>query len=215
MRGNAISTVEHQHSTSRALIIIDVQNDFTEGGPMGAPGRDAVARAIGAYVASSRPEYQLVITTQDWHIDPGQHFVKHAVHCQADTEGAALDPELSTGAGRPISQLVDVALRKGHYDEDFSGYLAIDERKSALPDILASSGIEAIDVCGFVAEGCVAATVRDALAASMPVRLITDLSSASDPVAALAMEKDVVEAGALVITSSEAWSARLADDVNL
>jgi hypothetical protein len=49
----------------------------------------------------------------------------------------------------------------------------------------------------------------------MPVRLITDLSSASDPVAALAMEKDVVEAGALVITSSEAWSARLADDVNL
>ena len=181
---------------------------------MGAPGRDAVARAIGAYVASSRSEYQLVATTQDWHIDPGEHFVKHAVHCRADTDGAALDPELSTGAGRPISDLVDVMLRKGHYDEDFSGYLGIDEEGRALPHILAASGIEAIDVCGFVAEGCVAATVRDALAAAMPVRLITDLSSASNPVAALAMENDIIDAGARVIRSSEAWLTEPIDDVN-
>jgi nicotinamidase/pyrazinamidase len=213
VRGGTISTSDREHRT-RALVIIDVQNDFTEGGPMGAPGRDAVARAIGAYVASSRSDYQLVVTTQDWHIDPGQHFVKHAVHCRAETEGAALDPELSNGAGRPISDLVDVMLRKGLYDEDFSGYLAIDEEGTALPHLLAARGIDALDVCGFVAEGCVAATVRDALAASMPVRLITDLSAASNPDAALAMEKDVAGAGALVITSSEAWLTELTDDVN-
>lgn len=199
---------------NRALIIVDVQNDFTEGGPMGAPGRDAVARTIGAYVASSRSKYELVVTTQDWHIDPGQHFVKHAVHCRADTEGAALDGELSTGAGRPISGVVDVMLRKGLYDEDFSGYLATDEAGRTLSDILTDRGIDAIDVCGFVEEGCVAATVRDALAASMPVRLITDLSAASNPVAALAMEKDVADAGAHVITSAEAWLTELTDDMN-
>jgi nicotinamidase/pyrazinamidase len=205
LKGTTISTFERGRDVTRALIIIDVQNDFTEGGPLGAPGRDAVARAIGAYVASSRPSYELVITTQDWHIDPGEHFVKHAVHCRAATEGAALDSELSTGAGRPIAQLVDVMLRKGHYDEDFSGYLAIDDDGRALRDVLTASGIEALDVCGFVTNGCVAATVRDALAASMPVRLITDLSSASDPVAALATEKEFAEGGVDVITSSEAW----------
>jgi nicotinamidase/pyrazinamidase len=200
-----MSTFEHEREGNRALFIIDVQNDFTEGGPMGAPGRDDVARAIGVYVASSRSAYRFVVTTQDWHVDPGEHFVKHAVHCRAGTVGAALDSELSAGAGRPIVELVDAMLRKGQYDADFSGYLAVDEEGRTLPDVLAANGIEAIDVCGFVEERCVAATVRDACAASMPVRLLTDLSSANDPVVASEIEKEFAEAGVHVITSGDAW----------
>jgi nicotinamidase/pyrazinamidase len=200
-----MTPTETELAAPRALVIVDVQNDFTEGGPLGAPGRDAVANAIGVYVASSRPAYQLVLTTQDWHIEPAQHFVKHAVHCQAETEGAELDPELSAGAGRPITELIDILIHKGLYDDDYSGYLGIDEAGQLLPDVLAQHGIEAIDVCGFAENGCVAATVRDALAAGMPVRLITDLSSASSPEAALEVEKEFAEAGVGVITSDDAW----------
>jgi nicotinamidase/pyrazinamidase len=148
---------------------------------------------------TTRPDHQV------WHIEPGEHFVKHAVHCQAETEGAQLDPELSAGAGRPITDLIDILIHKGLYDDDYSGYLGIDDAGQLLPDVLAQHGIEAIDVCGFAENGCVAATVRDALAAGMPVRLITDLSSASSPEAALEVEKEFAEAGVGVITSEEAW----------
>jgi nicotinamidase-related amidase len=79
---------------ARALIVVDVQNDFTEGGPFSSAfsfeGDDACARRIGSYVADHQARYDLVVTTQDWHIDPGEHFTKHPVHCVAATVGDAL-----------------------------------------------------------------------------------------------------------------------------
>src|SRR5580658_8031729 len=98
----------------RALIIVDVQNDFTEGGTTGLDGGDDVAYRIGAYLREARSRYALVVTTQDWHISlQDDHFTKHPVHCMAGSPGAELDPELSRGAGRPITELVDAQLRKG------------------------------------------------------------------------------------------------------
>jgi nicotinamidase-related amidase len=57
-----------------ACIAVDVQNDFTESGPFARSGHDAIARAIGSYVAQHRHHYDLVIAAQDWHVDPGDHF---------------------------------------------------------------------------------------------------------------------------------------------
>jgi nicotinamidase/pyrazinamidase len=78
----------------RALIVVDVQNDFTEGGPFSDSfsfdGNDACAQRIGAYVADHPAYYDLVVTTQDWHIEPGEHFTKHPVHCVDATVDDAL-----------------------------------------------------------------------------------------------------------------------------
>ena len=144
-----------------ALIVVDVQNDFTDGGPFSLTGNDAIARRIGAYVAEHRHHYDLVLTTQDWHIEPGDHFDKHPVHCVADTLGAALDPELDRGAGTGFTDLVDRHLYKGQFGDDYSGFLAVDGAGVRLPSLLEQAGVERIDVCGFAEDGCVAATVRD------------------------------------------------------
>jgi nicotinamidase/pyrazinamidase len=189
----------------RALIVVDVQNDFTEGGPFAGSfsfgGNDAVARRIGSYVADHHDRYDLVVTTQDWHIEPGEHFVKHPIHCVAGTPGAELDAELDAGAGVAFANLVDLQLHKGLYADDYSGFKAIDDRGVTLPALLESAGITEIDVCGFAEDGCVSATVADGLAEGYAVRLLTDLSAATTPEAAARVEAELASAGATIATT--------------
>ena len=179
-----------------ALIAVDVQNDFTESGPFSLLGHDAIPRAIGSSVARHRHRYDLVITTQDWHIEPGDHFLKHPVHCVAGTVGAALDPELDVGAGTPFDDLVDRHLYKGQFGDDYSGFSAVDQDGTDLPTLLKRSGVDQIDVCGFAEDGCVAATVRDGLAGGYRVRLLADLSGASSPSNKDRAESELAVAGA-------------------
>jgi nicotinamidase/pyrazinamidase len=179
-----------------ALIVVDVQNDFTDGGPFSLTGNDAIARRIGAYVAEHRRRYDLVLTTQDWHIEPGDHFDKHPVHCVADTLGASLDPELDRGAGADFTDLVDRHLYKGQFGDDYSGFLAVDGAGVRLPSLLEQAGVERIDVCGFAEDGCVAATVRDGLGAGYRVCLLADLSGASSPSNGARVEAELEVEGA-------------------
>jgi nicotinamidase/pyrazinamidase len=181
-----------------ALIVVDVQNDFTDGGPFSLTGNDAIARRIGAYVAAHRHRYDLVLTTQDWHIEPGDHFDKHPVHCVADTLGAALDPELDRGAGVDFTGLVDRQLYKGQFGDDYSGFLAVDGGGVPLPTVLARAGVDGIDVCGFAEDGCVAATVRDGLAAGYHVGLLAHLSGASTPSNGARIEAELQAEGAAI-----------------
>jgi nicotinamidase/pyrazinamidase len=186
---------------ARALIIVDVQNDFTEGGPFGpfgCDGNDGVARQIGRYTSECRLDYDLVVTTQDWHIEPGEHFTKHPIHCVAGTPGAELDPELGAGARAPFHTLVDLSLRKGHYDDDYSAFKAVDADGTGLSALLRAAGVGDLDVCGFAEEGCVAATVRDALAEGYGVHLLTDLTAASSPDGRARVEAELSAAGAVV-----------------
>jgi nicotinamidase/pyrazinamidase len=190
---------------ARALIVVDVQNDFTEGGPFASAfsfeGNDACARRIGSYVAHHRARYDLIVTTQDWHIEPGEHFIKHPVHCVAGTAGAELDPELDAGAGVAFLSLVDLALHKGLFADDYSGFKAIDDEGVVLPVLLQAAGIAELDVCGFAEDGCVAATVGDALAEGYAVRLLTDLSAATTPEAAARVEAELTSSGAVMATT--------------
>ena len=190
---------------ARALIVVDVQNDFTEGGPFSSQfpfdGNDACARRIGRYVASHHGRYDLVVTTQDWHIEPGDHFTKHPVHCVAGTAGAELDPELDAGAGVAFLTLVDLALHKGLFADDYSGFKAINDDGKTLPVLLKDAGITEIDVCGFAEDGCVAATVGDALIEGYAVRLLTDLSAATTAEAAARVEAELTDSGAIMATT--------------
>src|SRR3954469_21735473 len=90
----------------RALLVVDVQNDFCEGGSLAVEGGAEVAEAVGAYVREHRDAYARVVTTQDWHVDPGDHFsatpdFAHSwpPHCVVGTHGAELHPGLDAGHG--------------------------------------------------------------------------------------------------------------------
>ena len=91
-------------SAPRALLIIDVQNDFCEGGSLAVAGGAGVAAAISDYLADRGEEYAAIAATQDWHLDPGAHFAEPPAepdfvdswppHCRVGTPGAALHPDL-------------------------------------------------------------------------------------------------------------------------
>ena len=90
----------------KALIVVDVQNDFCEGGALAVDGGAAVASSITELTGLDRAggAYELVAATKDWHVDPGEHFADPEVgpnfvdtwpvHCVADSEGAAFHPDL-------------------------------------------------------------------------------------------------------------------------
>ena len=110
----------------RALIIVDVQNDFCEGGSLAVTGGAAVARAISARLAGDHG-YDHVVATKDFHIDPGGHFSDHPDyvdswprHCVAETPGADFHPDLDTSA-------VEAVFRKGAYAAAYSGFEGADD----------------------------------------------------------------------------------------
>src|SRR5690242_16487510 len=105
---------------NRALIIVDVQNDFCEGGSLAVPGGAAVAEHISEYVGVS--DYEAVVATRDYHVDPGRHFSQQPdfvdtwpPHCRAGTPGADFHPNLNPA---PIQEIFS----KGAYAGAYSGF---------------------------------------------------------------------------------------------
>ena len=113
----------------RALIIVDVQNDFCEGGSLAVAGGSAVARGISSLLASPGHGYDHVVATEDYHIDPGSHFAAEPdyaqswpPHCVAGSHGAELHPDLDT---RPI----EAVFRKGQHAAAYSGFEGADDQE--------------------------------------------------------------------------------------
>ncbi len=164
----------------RALIIVDVQNDFCEGGSLAVDGGAAVARAISARLAGPHG-YDHVVATKDFHIDPGDHFADHPDfvnswprHCVAETTGAHFHPDLDTGA-------VEAVFHKGHYAAAYSGFEGHDDDGTTLADWLRGRGVDAVDVVGIATDYCVAATARDAVRAGLSTRVLLDLTAGVAP----------------------------------
>lgn len=112
-----------------ALIIVDVQNDFCEGGSLGVSGGAETAAAITEYLSDTGWKYAAVLATQDWHINPGAHFSTDPdyldswpVHCVAGTPGAELHPGLA-----PVLRAgaITAYFRKGRYEAAYSGFEGI------------------------------------------------------------------------------------------
>src|SRR5215469_14463182 len=117
----------------RALIIVDVQNDFCEGGSLAVAGGAAVARAISSLLAGEHG-YDHVVATQDFHIDPGSHFSEHPdyaaswpTHCVAGTPGQDFHPDLDT---RPV----EAVFRKGAHAAAYSGIVGTARDGTPLAD---------------------------------------------------------------------------------
>ena len=179
----------------RALIIVDVQPTFCEGGALAVTGGNAVAERIAAYASTHRDDYALVVTTQDWHIDPGEHFSSEPdfidtwpVHGVADSAEAQLHPALS-------ALEVDAAVKKGQYAAAYSGFEGVDEDGRTLADILSAAGIEAVDVVGLAESHCVKDTALDAVRQGYQVRVLTDLTEPVSPELGRAARDDMRAAG--------------------
>ena len=160
----------------RALVIVDVQNDFCEGGSLSVVGGGAVARAITAFLASAGNGYLHVVATQDHHIDPGGHFSAEPdfaeswpPHCVAGTPGADFHPGLDTSG-------LEQVFRKGERAAAYSGFEGTADGES-LESWLRARGITGVDVAGLATDYCVRATAADAVRAGFATRVLVDLTA--------------------------------------
>jgi len=161
----------------RALIIVDVQNDFCAGGSVAVAGGAAVASAINDYLATE-PGYAHVVATQDFHVDPGDHFSDHPdfssswpPHCVAGSPGARFHPALDTSR-------IEAVFRKGAYDAGYSGFDGVDQNGTPLLDWLRQRGVDEVDVVGIATDYCVRRTAEDAARAGLTTRVLVDFTAA-------------------------------------
>ncbi|GAA2721424.1 isochorismatase family protein [Actinocorallia aurantiaca] len=166
---------------SRALIIVDVQNDFCEGGSLAVEGGAALASAISGHVTARREEYAHVVATRDFHHDPGDHFSEEPdyaaswpPHCVIGTEGAGFHPELELDH-------VEAVFSKGHGTAAYSGFEGETHEGETLEEWLRSRGVTEVDVVGIATDHCVRATALDAAAAGLSTTVLLDLTVGVSP----------------------------------
>lgn len=200
-----------EQAPARALVIVDVQNDFCEGGSLGVEGGTAVAAAIATVLRERAGTYAAVAATQDWHIDPGPHFSaapnyidSWPVHCVAATDGAALHPELAAAAG-----FIGHYFRKGRFAAAYSGFegrLAAEGEDVAeetgvlLGDWLRGQRIAEVDIVGIATDYCVRATALDAHAQGFATTVISPLTAAVHPANTPEVLQELREAGITVLS---------------
>ena len=193
---------------TRALLVIDVQNDFTEGGSLGVEGGSAVAAGITEYLRSHPDQYDVVFASRDWHNggdDNGGHFATGEPdfvdtwprHCVAGEPGADYHPALDT-------TLVDVHVRKGQGKPAYSIFEGVTDAGSGFTEALDELEVTDVDVVGIATDYCVRASALDAIAAGRHVRVLTDLIAGVAPASSDAALKELADAGADIIPSSEA-----------
>ncbi|AOP55102.1 MULTISPECIES: isochorismatase family protein [Brevibacterium] len=185
----------------KALLIVDIQNDFTEGGALGVNGGDRVAEEVTRYVDTHADEYDAIIASRDWHdadSDNGGHFSQDPdfvdtwpVHCVADTEGAAYDPLLSVDA-------ITDHVRKGQGTPDYSAFQGTTEAGEHLGDLLTRLTIAEVDVVGIATDHCVRATVLDALKGGWSVHVLQDLIAGVGPDSSTVALSEMDAAGATI-----------------
>jgi nicotinamidase/pyrazinamidase len=161
---------------ARALVVVDVQQDFCEGGSLAVAGGAAVAGAIS--VLLDRCGYDVVVATQDHHVDPGPHFADQPdfvdswpPHCVAGTSGADFHPALATSR-------IDAVFRKGAHAAAYSGFEAVTgQGEVPLARWLRDRGVTAIDVCGIATDHCVRATALDGRAEGFDTTVLLELTA--------------------------------------
>ncbi|WP_300267968.1 isochorismatase family protein [Microbacterium sp.] len=195
---------------TRALLIVDVQNDVTEGGALAVAGGDAVASAVSAHLAARASDYDVIVASRDWHDaagDNGGHFADAPdfvdtwpVHCVADTAGAAYDPLFVTDA-------VTHHVRKGQGVPAYSMFEGATDDGRSVAAVLSENGVLTADVVGLATDHCVRASALDAIAHGVHVRILTDLVAGVGAESSEAALAELAHAGAeLVSGASDAAS---------
>ena len=187
-------------SETRALLIVDVQNDFTEGGALGCDGGAAVAAALADHVRAS--DYAIVVASRDWHNagdDNGGHFgpepdfvTTWPVHCVAGTEGAKYHPDFD-------ASVIDVHVKKGQGEPAYSAFEGTTDDGGLLAEVLKNAGVTAVDVVGIATDYCVRASALDALGEGMRVRVLTKLTASVNEQTAADALAELASAGVEIV----------------
>ncbi|MFC5801563.1 isochorismatase family protein [Streptomyces formicae] len=165
----------------RALIVVDVQNDFCEGGSLAVAGGADVAAAITDLIGQAPAGYRHVVATRDHHVDPGDHFSEHPdyvrtwpAHCVAGTEGVGFHPNFAPAVA---SGAIDAVFDKGAYAAAYSGFEGSDENGETLADWLRARTVTEVDVVGIATDHCVRATALDAAREGFRTHVLLDLTA--------------------------------------
>ena len=169
---------------TRALIVVDVQRDFCEGGALAVDGGAAVAAAISRAIDHDHDhdhEWDHVLATRDHHIDPGSHFSDHPdfvdswpSHCVVGTGGVEFHDQLTFRA-------FDAVFDKGEFTAAYSGFEGADTDGESLVDWLRDHRVDQVEVCGLATDYCVRATALDAAGNGFPTTVLLGLSAAVAP----------------------------------
>ncbi|WP_370288146.1 isochorismatase family protein [Nocardioides sp.] len=191
-------------STPRALVVVDVQNDFIEGGSLAVAGGRAVAERISTHLAAHASDYAVIAASRDWHHAEGTnggHFAEPGhdpdyvatwpVHCVQGAPGSDYAPELDTSA-------VTVHVVKGMGRPAYSAFEGVTDDDRALADVLREAGVQQVDVVGIATDHCVRATALDARAVGFDVRLLADLHAGVAPDSSAAALEAMAAAGVVV-----------------
>lgn len=175
----------------RALLVVDVQHDFTEGGSLAVEGGQQVA----AQIRDVLNDYEVTVASQDWHVDPGAHFSEQPDfatswprHCVVGTDGPRLQEPLT-------EDLFTVVVRKGEHTAAYSAFEGHTPDRTLLGDWLRARGVTQVDVCGIATDHCVRATALDAVAQGFPTRLRQDLARGVAPETTAAALTELQDAG--------------------
>jgi nicotinamidase/pyrazinamidase len=183
----------------RALIVVDVQNDFCEGGSLPVAGGSEVAASITDLVAECTAGYAHVVATRDHHVDPGSHFsttpdfaTSWPVHCVAGTEGVGFHPNF---APTVTSGAIDAVFDKGAYSAAYSGFEGANENGVSLAAWLRERSVTEVDVVGIATDHCVRATALDAAREGFTTRVLLDLTAGVGKESTEAALKQLHDAG--------------------
>lgn len=189
----------------RALLIVDVQPTFCEGGALGVVGGNDVAERIADFVTEYEDEYEIIVTTQDWHIDPGEHFSDDPdfvdtwpPHGVAGTAQAELHDAI---AALPF----DDSVKKGQHAAAYSGFEGVNKSGDTLEEILRRADITDVDVVGIAESHCVKDTALDALDLGWPTRVFEDLTVPVSENLGKAAREEMAQAGVDEIPSADAF----------
>ncbi|CAM3566984.1 nicotinamidase [Smaragdicoccus niigatensis] len=190
-------------SPRRALLIVDVQNDFCEGGSLAVVGGDATAARISNELLTHAEQYDCIAATRDYHIAPGSHWAeapdyRHSwpPHCQAGTHGAEFHPALNL-------LKIQAVFSKGAYSAAYSGFEGTDSTDTSLEQWLRDRNVTAVDIVGVATDYCVRATALDAQVAGFATRVLLDFIAGVDPVTSEAALHDLRVAGVTLVGASD------------
>jgi len=188
--------------------VVDVQPTFCEGGELPVAGGNEVAARIAEFLREKHGDYELIATTQDWHVDPGAHFADQPdfvdswpPHGLVGTPNAELHPVLAKAVEHTPGV---VAVRKGEHQAAYSGFDGADEAGRALEQVLADAGIRDVEVCGIAESHCVKATALDANRLGYRTTVLTDLTVPVTPELGEQARAELAAAGVRLRRSDEA-----------
>ena len=185
---------------ARALLVVDVQVDFCEDGSLPVQGGKQVAADVTDLLAApqTRAAYDLVVASTDWHVDPGDHFAAEPDfvrtwprHCVVGTDGSTLQAPLT-------EDRFDAVVRKGEHAAAYSAFEGVTGGRG-LAELLRERGVDELDVCGIATDHCVRASVLDACAAGLDVRVLLGLCAGVAPATTEAALAEMAGAGAVVV----------------